>query len=120
MPTVLQPTVKHFFQDKVYKIGEPQLPAHLMPIGMKPEDSRTKLVRVALNTTTVSKDLLNHLLAVSFTSSPDELLITNVAGFVLVTDVNVEEQKINLLSPQPKPLPDTCFLLSDIIYVDGN
>ena len=66
------------------------------------------------------KDLLNHLLAVSFTSVPEELIATNVAGFVLVTDVNADEQKITLLSPQPKPLPDTCFLLSDVIYVDGN
>jgi len=107
-------------KDKIWKIGAPQLPAHLMPIGMKPEDSKTKLVPVTLNPTTASKDLLNHLLAVSFTSVPEELIATNVAGFVLVTDVNADEQKITLLSPQPKPLPDTCFLLSDVIYVDGN
>jgi len=102
-------------KDKIYKIGAPALPDSCMPIGMKQEDNQTKLVAVTPN----PRDLVNHLLAVSFTSKMEELIVTNVAGFVLVTDVNVEEQKVTLLSPQPKPLPDTLLLLSDIVYVDG-
>ena len=103
-------------KDKIYKIGAPALPASCMPIGMKCEDNQTKLVSV----TPTQGNLLHHLLAVSFSSSPEELIVTNVAGFVLVTDVNTEEQKVTLLSPQPKPLPGTLLLLSDILYVDGN
>ena len=108
-------------KDKIYKIN--QMPAHLLPVGMKPDEmkaSKLQLVPVNVNAATASKELLNHLLAVSFTSVPEQLIMTNVAGFVLVTEVNSEEQRITLLSPQPKPLPDTCFLLSDIVYVDEN
>ena len=103
-------------KDKIFKIGAPALPDSCMPIGMKSEDNQTKLV----NVNPTPRDLQNHLLAVSFSSTTKELIVTNVAGFVLVTDVNVEEQKVTLLSPQPKPLPDTLLLLSDIVFVDGN
>ena len=65
------------------------------------------------------RDLLNHLLAVSFTSALEDVIMTNVAGFVVVTDVKMEEQKIVVLSPQPRPLPETFLLLSDIQYVDS-
>ncbi len=86
-----------------------------MPLGMKSEDNQTKLVSVPI----VARELLNHVLAVSFASTTEELLMTNVAGFVCVTKVNAEEQKLTLLSPQPKPLPDTCLLLSDVRFVDS-
>ena len=52
-------------------------------------------------------------------SSKDKLLETNVAGFIVVTEVNMKESKISVLSPQDKPLPkDTLLLLSDIKYID--
>ena len=101
-------------KDKIYKIGAPSLPDSCMPLGMKSEDNETKLVKVHLS----AKDLLNHLLAVSFASTTEELILTNIAGFVLVADVSAEEQKITVLSPQPKPLPDTMLLLSEIRFVD--
>ena len=101
-------------KEKIYKIGAPSLPDSCMPLGMKSEDNETKLVKVSLS----AKDLLNRLLAVSFSSTTEDLIVTNVAGFVLVTDVSAEQQKITILSPQPKPLPDTLLLLSDIQFVD--
>ena len=101
-------------KDKIYKIGAPSLPDSCMPLGMKSEDNETKLVKVHLS----AKDLLNHLLAVSFASTTEELILTNIAGFVLVADVSAEEQKITVLSPQPKPLPDTMLLLSEIRFVN--
>jgi len=65
------------------------------------------------------RDLLNHVLAVSFTSVTDDVLVTNVAGFIVITAVNMEEKKLTVLSPQPMPLPDTLLLLSDIQFVDS-
>ena len=85
-----------------------------MPLGMKSEDNETKVVKVSLT----AKELMNRLLAATFASTTEDLIVTNVAGFVLVTDVNLEQQKITVLSPQPKPLPDTLFILSDIQFVD--
>ena len=107
-------------KDKIYKIGAPSLPDSCMPLGMKSEDNETKVVKVNVTAKdSLKKDLLNRLLAASFANTTDDLIITNVAGFVLVTDVNIEQQKVTVLSPQPKPLPDTYFILSDIQFVDS-
>lgn len=35
------------------------------------------------------------------------------------TKVDVERQLLTVLSPQPKPLPNTCLILSDIQFVDN-
>ena len=101
-------------KEKIYKIGAPNLPESCMPLGKTADDNQTKLVAVSLT----PKDLLNHVLAISHADSKDDLLSTNVNGFVVVTDVNVKESKISVLSPQPKPLPATLLLLSDIKYID--
>jgi len=102
-------------KEKIYKIGAPDLPDSCLPLGMKVSDNKTKLVAVNPN----PRDLLNHVLAVSFTSVTDDVLVTNVAGFIVITAVNMEEKKLTVLSPQPMPLPDTLLLLSDIQFVDS-
>lgn len=105
-----------FDEIQVFKIGTPNLPDSLMPEGMKPEDSRTKIVPVPLGA-----QLMNHLLAVSLCESTNEnLLETNVAGFVCVTDVSVERQILTLLSPQPYPLPRKFLLFSEVTFMDVN
>ncbi|XP_053953016.1 protein CLP1 homolog [Anastrepha ludens] len=103
------------FQDlKLYKIGAPPLPDSCMPIGMKAEDNKTKVVAV-----TPSPSLLHHILSISFAESTDEDVIgTNVAGFVCVTDVDMDRQTITVLSPQPRPLPNTVMLLSELQFMD--
>ena len=62
---------------------------------------------------------MNRVLAVSFTSAVEDLIMTNVAGFLVVTDIKMEDQKMVVLSPQPRPVPDTLLLLSDVQYVDS-
>jgi len=103
-------------KDKIFKIGAPELPDSCLPLGHKTGDHKTKLVSVNPS----PKDLLNRVLAVSFTSTTEDVIITNVAGFIVVTDVKTDEQKLTVLSPQPRPLPDTLLLLSEIQYVDSN
>ncbi|KAG7202773.1 hypothetical protein KM043_009941 [Ampulex compressa] len=115
------PLYPHSFEVKwsearLYKIGAPVLPASCMPLGMKAEDNLTKLVAV-----TPGPNLLHHLLSVSFADSPeDDVVQTNVAGFVCVTNVDVERQTFTVLSPQPRPLPNTVLLLSDIQFMDSH
>ena len=104
-------------KDRIYKIGAPTLPDSCMPLGMKSEDNQTKLVMVQPSN---RKELLNHILAVSFATSVDDLIISNVAGFVCVTNVDEKEQKITVLSPQPRPLPETLLLVSEEQFVDSN
>jgi len=105
-------------KDKIYKIGAPTLPDSCMPLGMggKAEENQTKLVHVQ----PTQRDLLNHLLAVSFATEPTDAIISNIAGFVVVTDVNTAQQKLTVLAPQPAPLPNTLLLVSDIQFVDSS
>ncbi|KAE8743038.1 hypothetical protein FOCC_FOCC011361 [Frankliniella occidentalis] len=104
-----------FSDVKIYKIGAPSLPDSCMPLGMKADDNKTKLVQVQ-----PGNNILNHILAVSFANSLEEEVITsNVAGFICVTKVDSERQMLTVLSPQPRPLPQTLLLLSEIQYMDS-
>lgn len=64
---------------KIFQIGA-KLPASCMPYGMSSDENMTKLVQV-----TPSLNLLHHVLSVSFADSTDDDVVqTNVAGFVCV------------------------------------
>ncbi|XP_049546207.1 protein CLP1 homolog [Anopheles darlingi] len=105
-----------FSDIKIFKVGSPPLPDSCLPLGMKAEDNYTKLVAVV-----PGPQLLHHILAVSFAESTDENVIqTNVAGFICVTNVNMEKQVLTILSPQPRPLPQTILLVSDLQFMDSN
>uniref|UniRef100_A0A336MQF3 Protein CLP1 homolog n=1 Tax=Culicoides sonorensis TaxID=179676 RepID=A0A336MQF3_CULSO len=101
---------------KVVKIGAPALPDSCMPLGMKAEDNMTKIVAVQPGT-----NLLHHILAVSFAESTDDEVITsNAAGFICVTDVDIDRQTCTILSPEQRPLPNTLLLLSEIQFMDSH
>ncbi|XP_028168685.1 protein CLP1 homolog [Ostrinia furnacalis] len=101
---------------KIYKVGAPSLPTSCMPLGMRAEDALTKLVGVPAGAA-----LAHRVLAVSFAAAPDDdVLHTNLAGFVCVTAVDTERQTLTVLSPQPRPLPNTILLLSDLQYMDNH
>ncbi|XP_034240619.1 protein CLP1 homolog [Thrips palmi] len=104
-----------FSDVKIYKIGAPSLPDSCMPLGMKADDNKTKLVQMQ-----PGMGILNHILAVSFANSLEEEVIqSNVAGFICVTKVDPERQMMTVLSPQPRPLPQTLLLLSEVQYMDS-
>lgn len=105
-----------FCDVKVYKIGAPSLPDSCMPLGMKAEDNRTKLMPVQNG-----PNLLHHVLSVSFSETiEDDVLITNIAGFICVTNVDMERQTITILAPQPRPLPKTVLLIGDVQFMDAH
>uniref|UniRef100_A0A023F4J3 Protein CLP1 homolog n=2 Tax=Triatoma infestans TaxID=30076 RepID=A0A023F4J3_TRIIF len=105
-----------FSELKIYKIGAPPLPDSCMPLGMKADDNMTKLVHVQ-----PGLHLLHHLLAVSFATSPeDDVITTNIAGYICVTNVDLEMHTVTVLSPQPRPLPDTLLLLSEVQFMDSH
>ena len=83
---------------KLFKIGAPELPDSCIPLGVSIADNKTKLVAVNPN----PRDLLNRVLGVSYTSATEDVIITNLAGYVVVTEVKMEEQKLTVLSPQPR------------------
>ena len=65
--------------------------------------------------------LVHSILAVVLTESSkcDDLLTANAAGFVFVTMVDMERQKITVLSPSPLALPSTRLLVGSLKWQDG-
>ncbi|CAI6377856.1 unnamed protein product [Macrosiphum euphorbiae] len=107
--------VVRFSNIKVYRIIPP-IPNVLMPLDMQKTDFETKLERV-----TPGPNMMYHVLALSFSTTVGEDIVKNsVIGFVCVTNVDTSQQMLTLLSPQPKPLPEKIYLMSDVQFNDNN
>jgi polyribonucleotide 5'-hydroxyl-kinase len=105
-----------FTDFEIYKIGAPALPESALPIGTVREDTRTQLVKLSESQ---YPDLINHLLSINHAQSLNENLIeTNVCGFVLVKNVNLEKGTITIKSPESYPLPGRYFVQTNIRYMD--
>ena len=64
-------------------------------------------------------DLSNHLLGVCFnTGTDDEVMGSNIAGFICVKKVDIENSLLTVLSPQPAPLPKTTLIYSEMTFAD--
>ncbi|KAL4234900.1 Cleavage polyadenylation factor subunit clp1 [Mactra antiquata] len=99
---------------KIYKIGAPNLPDSCLPLGMKPQDNKTKLVPL-----TPSTSLLHHVFSVSCADSTDDNVVeTNIVGFIVFTEFNQDKQSFTVLSPSPHPLPKNILLQTDMQFMD--
>jgi len=103
------------FQDlNIYKVGGgPQAPSSALPLGAEPTIDPIRLVEQF-----PSLELLHSVLGVSHAQSIDKLLETNIAGFVYVTDVNMERRKLTVLSPSPGILPSRYLLLGSLKWLE--
>uniref|UniRef100_UPI00358F4597 polyribonucleotide 5'-hydroxyl-kinase Clp1-like n=1 Tax=Myxine glutinosa TaxID=7769 RepID=UPI00358F4597 len=103
-----------FTDVKIYKIGAPAIPASCLPLGMSQEENQLKVVPI-----TPGRDLVHHVLSVSMANGPqDNVVEANVAGFVVVTAVDSDRGLMTVLSPAPRPLPQSLLLVMDIRFVD--
>ncbi|XP_046846682.1 protein CLP1 homolog [Xenia sp. Carnegie-2017] len=103
-----------FSDVKIFKIGAPAVPDSCLPIGMQKDDIETKLVPMQ-----PGKDLLHCVMGLSMATDLDEdLLRTNLAGYIVITDIDMERQQFKILSPAPRPLPRNFLLLSDVKFMD--
>ncbi|XP_060553316.1 polyribonucleotide 5'-hydroxyl-kinase Clp1-like [Ruditapes philippinarum] len=99
---------------KIYKIGAPALPDSCLPLGMKSQDNKTKLVPLTPGTS-----LLHHVYSISCAdSTEDNILETNIIGFVVFTEFHPEKLSFTVLSPAPHPLPKHILLQTDIQFMD--
>lgn len=62
------------------------------------------------------RDLVQSLVAVSHATTPEELLTTNVAGFLYITAVDMAQSTITYLAPCPGNLPGK-YLLAGTLKV---
>lgn len=63
-----------------------------------------------------SRELVQSLLAVSHATTPEELLTSNIAGFVYITAIDITQSTITYLAPCPGNLPGK-YLLSGTVKV---
>ncbi|XP_022134389.1 protein CLP1 homolog [Momordica charantia] len=98
----------------IYRIGGgPQAPRSALPIGAEPAADPTRLVPVNIN-----RDLLHLVLAVSFAKEPDEIMSSNVAGFVYVTDIDIQRKKLTYLAPSAGELPGKYLIMGTLTWLE--
>ncbi|KAK9107758.1 hypothetical protein Syun_023769 [Stephania yunnanensis] len=98
----------------VYRIGGgPQAPRSALPIGAEPSADPTRLVLVTIN-----RDLLHSVLAVSFAKEPDQIISSNVAGFICITDIDIQRKKITYLAPSAGDLPSKFLIVGSLTWLE--
>lgn len=91
---------------QVYRVGGgPKAPTTALPIGATSVSDPLKISKVS-----DFRDILNCMVAVSHAKTPEELLNTNVAGFIYIQDVDMEKGTVTYLSPRDGALPNTLML----------
>ncbi|KAI8008434.1 hypothetical protein LOK49_LG07G02865, partial [Camellia lanceoleosa] len=98
--------IANFSDLSVYKIGG-------VPIGAEPAADPTRLVPVNIN-----RDLLHLVLAVSFAKEPEQIISSNVAGFIYITDINIDRKKITYLAPSARQLPSRFLIMGTLTWIE--
>ncbi|KAG8381787.1 hypothetical protein BUALT_Bualt05G0009100 [Buddleja alternifolia] len=94
----------------IYRVGGgPQAPRSALPVGAEPSADPTRLTPVSVN-----QDLLHLVLAVSYAKEPDEIISSNVAGFIWISDINFESKKITYLAPSAGNLPGKYLIMGSL------
>ncbi|XP_058107960.1 protein CLP1 homolog [Magnolia sinica] len=106
--------VANFSDVFLFKIGGgPQAPRSALPIGAEPAADPTRLVPVNIN-----RDLLHLVLAVSYAKEPDQVISSNVAGFIYITDIDVQRKKITYVAPCPGDLPSRFLIVGTLTWLE--
>ncbi|TVU33077.1 hypothetical protein EJB05_24862 [Eragrostis curvula] len=107
--------IVNFSDVSVYRIGSGhQAPRSALPIGAEPVADPTRLVAVNIST-----DMVHTVLAVSYAKEPDEIISSNVAGFIHVTDVDIQRKKLTYIAPCPGDLPSRLLIASSLTWYEA-
>ncbi|XP_010535921.1 PREDICTED: protein CLP1 homolog isoform X2 [Tarenaya hassleriana] len=99
---------------QVYRIGGgPQAPRSALPIGSDPVSNPLRIAPV-----NIDRDLLHTVLAISYAQEPDQIISSNVAGFVYVTEVDVQRKKITYLAPSAGELPGRLLIVGTLTWLE--
>jgi|UniRef100_A0A7S0KGS7 polyribonucleotide 5'-hydroxyl-kinase len=103
----------YFSSISLYRIGGgPRAPSSALPIGQQPSTDPMRVAPVVPSTS-----LLHSVLAVSHGKTQGELLSSNVAGFIYITEVDMVAKKFTYLSPCPGDLPSSVFLVGNLKWL---
>ncbi|XP_072961750.1 protein CLP1 homolog [Typha angustifolia] len=105
----------NFSDVAIYRIGGgPQAPRSALPIGADPVADPTRVVAVNIN-----RDLLHQVLAVSYAKESDQIISSNVAGFIYVTDIDIQRKKITYLAPCAGELPSKLLIMGSLTWLES-
>eukprot|EP01133_Synstelium_polycarpum_P009813 gene9813-11463_t len=93
--------------------GGPAAPSSALPIG-----AQSVIDPLALQESSPTPDMVHSIMAVSYTKNPQNILRSNIAGFLYVTEVNMETKKMTLLAPCPGELPSRYLLLGTLKWLE--
>ncbi|KAI8381040.1 Pre-mRNA cleavage complex II protein Clp1-domain-containing protein [Radiomyces spectabilis] len=100
----------------IWRVGEPIAPSSALPIGMDSTENETQVVKVD------NHDMCLHSILAILNADPSEpenkLLESNIAGFIYVSDVDEEKQKMAILSPAPGRLPRRHLLMGAFKWME--
>jgi len=105
-------TVLNFRDIHIYKVGSSHPASQNQPGNISNSDP-VRLIEIS-----PSSEITQAILGVSYASAPDQLLETNIAGFLFVTEVNLEKQKMTVLAPSPGNMPSNFFILGSLKWVE--
>ncbi|GLT36128.1 hypothetical protein SLA2020_105300 [Shorea laevis] len=98
----------------VYRIGGgPQAPRSALPIGADPVANPLRVTPV-----NIDSDLLHTVLAVSYAKEPDQILSSNVAGFIYITEIDIQRKVITYLAPSAGELPSKYLIVGTITWLE--
>ncbi|KAK8930684.1 hypothetical protein KSP39_PZI016240 [Platanthera zijinensis] len=105
----------NFGEINVYRIGDgPQAPPSALPIGAEPASDPTRVVVV-----NIMPDLIHAILAISFAKEPDQIMSSNIAGFLFVSEIDFDSKRITFLSPCPGELPSKLLISGSLKWSEN-
>ncbi|ESQ47034.1 hypothetical protein EUTSA_v10028283mg [Eutrema salsugineum] len=64
----------------------------------------------------IDEQLINKVLAISYAKEPDQIISSIVAGFVCITNVDIDEERITYLSPSAAELPSKILVTGTLTW----
>eukprot|EP01095_Lingulamoeba_sp_RSL-Kostka_P002004 TRINITY_DN1286_c0_g1_i1.p1 TRINITY_DN1286_c0_g1~~TRINITY_DN1286_c0_g1_i1.p1 ORF type:complete len:426 (-),score=115.28 TRINITY_DN1286_c0_g1_i1:260-1537(-) len=106
--------ILNFSNITIFKLGTiPNAPSSALPIGMESLYDPTQLEEV-----NPTNELLHSILAVTHAESSDNIICSNIAGYLYITNIDLDRKKISVLAPCPGPLPSRYLLLTSLKWVE--
>ncbi|KAG0487428.1 hypothetical protein HPP92_009523 [Vanilla planifolia] len=59
----------------------------------------------------INQEIIHSVLAISYAKDPDQIISSNVAGFVYVMEIDMESKRITFLAPCPGEPPSKVFVM---------
>ncbi|CAN6472578.1 unnamed protein product [Victoria cruziana] len=105
--------VMNFNDITIFRLGDGlQAPSSALPLGAKPLADPMHLAPA-----NVSLDMLNQILGVSCATKSDQVILSNVAGFIYIKNIDMKRKRIIYLAPWHCKLPSRFLLIGNLMWL---